>query len=114
MEFVTKQEAENCLKALSSTHLYGRHLVSHRVINFFLFKCASTLLKNISITFHYNIQVIERAKEGETLEELRKRTADQFTDEQNGFQDPTKLSKKRKQMAVLDEGRMKFERISDY
>lgn len=27
VEFVTKQEAQNALQALSSTHLYGRHLV---------------------------------------------------------------------------------------
>ncbi|MED6175286.1 hypothetical protein PIB30_076976 [Stylosanthes scabra] len=83
VEFVTQQEAQNALKALSSTHLYGRHLV------------------------------IERAKEGESLEELRARTAAQFSDEQNGFQNATKLSRKRKQMAVLDEGKMKFQRIAD-
>lgn len=83
VEYVTKQEAQNALQALSSTHLYGRHLV------------------------------LERAKEGETLEELRARTAAQFTDEQNGYQNPTKLSKKRKNMAVLDEGTMKFKRTAD-
>ncbi|KAK3141543.1 hypothetical protein QOZ80_4BG0335240 [Eleusine coracana subsp. coracana] len=47
---------EHVTKALASTHLYGRHLV------------------------------IERAKEGETLEELRARTAAQFMDEHTGFQ----------------------------
>lgn len=78
VEFVTKQEAQNALQALSSTHLYGRHLV------------------------------MERAKEGESLEELRARTAAQFTD-----QNPTKLSRKRKHMAALDEGTVKFERIAD-
>lgn len=83
VEYVTKQEAQNALQALSNTHLYGRHLV------------------------------LERAKEGESLEELRARTAAQFTDEQNGFQNPTKLSRKRKHMAVLDEGSVKFERIAD-
>ncbi|GAV64366.1 RRM_1 domain-containing protein [Cephalotus follicularis] len=83
VEYVTKQEAQNALQALSSTHLYGRHLV------------------------------LERAKEGESLEELRVRTAAQFSDEQNGFQNPTKLSKKRKHMAMLDESTMKFERIAD-
>lgn len=57
-------------------------------------------------------QVLERAKEGESLEELRARTAAQFTTEQNGFQ-TTKLSKKRKQMAVLDDGSSKFGRIAD-
>ncbi|XP_074310808.1 multiple RNA-binding domain-containing protein 1-like [Silene latifolia] len=66
VEFVTKQEAQNALKALSSTHLYGRHLV------------------------------LERAKEGETLEELRARTAAQFTNDEDGLENPAKLSKKRK------------------
>ncbi|XP_074269946.1 multiple RNA-binding domain-containing protein 1-like isoform X2 [Silene latifolia] len=66
VEFVTKQEAQNALKALSSTHLYGRHLV------------------------------LERAKEGETLEELRAKTAAQFTNNEDRYQNPAKLSKKRK------------------
>ncbi|KDP32677.1 hypothetical protein JCGZ_13675 [Jatropha curcas] len=83
VEYVTKQEAENALGALASTHLYGRHLV------------------------------LERAKEGESLEELRARTAAQFAEEQNSLHNPTKLSKKRKHMAVLDEGTMKFQRIAD-
>ncbi|XP_015867867.3 uncharacterized protein LOC107405344 isoform X1 [Ziziphus jujuba] len=83
VEFVTKQEAQNALKALSNTHLYGRHLV------------------------------LERAKEGESLEELRARTTAQFADEENELQNPTKLSKKRKQMAILDESEMKFQRIAD-
>uniref|UniRef100_A0A453CRX0 RRM domain-containing protein n=1 Tax=Aegilops tauschii subsp. strangulata TaxID=200361 RepID=A0A453CRX0_AEGTS len=78
VEFVTKQEAQNALQALASTHLYGRHLV------------------------------IERAKEGETLEELRARTAAQFVDEQSGFQ---RMSKKRKQTSLVDEGSVKFSRI---
>lgn len=75
VEFVTKQEAQNAFHALSSTHLYGRHLV------------------------------LERAKEGETLEELRARTAAQFVDEQTGFQ------KKRKLMSVLDESNAKSARM---
>lgn len=83
VEYVTKKEAQNALEALSSTHLYGRHLV------------------------------LERAKEGESLEELRARTEAQFTNEQNGFQNPTKLSKKRKSMAALDDGSFKFGRIVD-
>uniref|UniRef100_A0A0D9W9B7 RRM domain-containing protein n=1 Tax=Leersia perrieri TaxID=77586 RepID=A0A0D9W9B7_9ORYZ len=78
VEFVTKQEAQNALQALASTHLYGRHLV------------------------------IERAKEGESLEELRARTAAQFVDDQNGFQ---RLSRKRKQTSLVDEGSVKFSRI---
>nr|CAB3488225.1 unnamed protein product [Digitaria exilis] len=78
VEYVTKQEAQNALQALANTHLYGRHLV------------------------------IERAKEGETLEELRARTAAQFVDEHSGFQ---RLSKKRKQSSLVDEGSVKFSRI---
>lgn len=69
VEFVTKQETENALKALANTHFYGRHLV------------------------------MERAKEGETLEELRARTAAQFGDGVG----LTKLSKKRKHVEGLDE-----------
>lgn len=80
VEYFTKQEAQNALQALSSTHLYGRHLV------------------------------LERAKEGESLEELRARTAAQFVDEHGGFQ---KLSKKRKNLNFLDEGNVKFSKLLD-
>ncbi|XP_052736031.1 multiple RNA-binding domain-containing protein 1 isoform X2 [Vigna angularis] len=83
VEYVTQQEAQNALKALSSTHLYGRHLV------------------------------IERAKEGESLEELRARTASQFSDDHKGFQGAIKLSKKRKDVDILDEGKTKFGRFDD-
>lgn len=79
VEFVTKQEAQNAFQALSNTHLYGRHLV------------------------------LERAKEGESLEELRARTAAQFSNDQDKSQNPI-LSKKRKQMTEFDEDRMKFQR----
>lgn len=72
VEFVTKQEAQNALKALSSTHLYGRHLV------------------------------LERAKEGETLEELRARTAAQFANDEESGPNPMKISKKRKVTATAD------------
>ncbi|XP_061339565.1 uncharacterized protein LOC133286194 [Gastrolobium bilobum] len=65
VDYVTQQEAQTALDALSKTHLYGRR------------------------------PVIERAKEGDSLEELRARTAAQFS-EQNGFQNSTKLLKKRK------------------
>ncbi|XP_059446252.1 multiple RNA-binding domain-containing protein 1 [Corylus avellana] len=82
VEYVTKQEAANALQALSSTHLYGRHLV------------------------------LDRAKEGESLEELRARTAVQFAEQQNGFQNSTNLSKKRKHMAIQGEGTLKFQRIA--
>ncbi|KAL0912269.1 hypothetical protein M5K25_018231 [Dendrobium thyrsiflorum] len=80
VEYFTKQEAQNALQALSSTHLYGRHLV------------------------------LERAKEGESLEELRARTAAQFVDEHSGFQ---KLSRKRKNLNILDEGNVKFSKLLD-
>ncbi|KAK6140463.1 hypothetical protein DH2020_025796 [Rehmannia glutinosa] len=67
VEYVTKQEAKNALGHLSSTHLYGRRLV------------------------------LETAKEGESLEELRARTATHFTDS-------IKLSKKMKHATELDKG----------
>lgn len=54
--------------------------------------------------------MIERAKEGETLEELRERTAAQFVDEHSGFH---KMSKKRKQSSLVDEGSVKMSRILD-
>ncbi|KAJ8620031.1 hypothetical protein MRB53_028560 [Persea americana] len=72
VEYVTKQEAQNALQALSSTHLYGRHLV------------------------------LERAKEGESLEELRARTAAQFIDEERGLQNMQKVSKKRKFISTVN------------
>ncbi|KAK9131620.1 hypothetical protein Scep_011148 [Stephania cephalantha] len=75
VEFVTKQEAQNALQALSNTHLYGRHLV------------------------------LERAKEGETFEELRARTAAQFDVQQNASQNLAKLTKKRKHLEFRDEDR---------
>jgi multiple RNA-binding domain-containing protein 1 len=56
----------------------------------------------------HSLQVIERAKEGETFEELRAGTAAQFVDEQSGFQ---RMSKKRKQASLMDEGSVKFSRI---
>jgi len=51
IEFITKQEAENAFNALSSSHLYGRHLV------------------------------LEQAREGESLTELRARIASKFLDD---------------------------------
>ncbi|CAJ1971923.1 unnamed protein product [Sphenostylis stenocarpa] len=83
VEYVTQQEAQYALKALSSTHLYGRHLV------------------------------IERAKEGESLEELRARTAAQFSDDHNGSRGAINLSKKRKDVDIIEEGKMKFGRFAD-
>lgn len=50
VEFVTKQEAENAIQGLKGTHFYGRNLT------------------------------LERAKEGETLEELRLKTASKFVE----------------------------------
>ncbi|KAG7031177.1 MRD1, partial [Cucurbita argyrosperma subsp. argyrosperma] len=77
VEYVTKQEAQNAFQALSNTHLYGRHLV------------------------------LERAKEGETLEELRARTAAQFSNDRDKSQNPV-LSKKRKQVDDFEEDSKKF------
>ncbi|RRT84346.1 hypothetical protein B296_00014888 [Ensete ventricosum] len=74
VEYVTKQEAQDALENLSSTHLYGRHLV------------------------------LERAKEKETMEELRARAAAQFGVDNGG------LSKKRKATSVV-EGAEKFARM---
>ncbi|EFJ12267.1 hypothetical protein SELMODRAFT_182522 [Selaginella moellendorffii] len=58
VEFVTKQEAQNAFEALGSSHLYGRHLV------------------------------LEWAREGETLDELRIKAASQVA--------PSKPNKRRK------------------
>ncbi|XP_059633627.1 uncharacterized protein LOC132276287 isoform X3 [Cornus florida] len=69
---------------------------------------AQNALQTLSNTHLYG-----RHLEGESLEELRARTAAQFTDEQNGFQNSGKLSKKRKPMTILDEGSVKFGRIAD-
>lgn len=68
--------------------------------------------KYLRTNSHY-FQVIERAKEGESLEELRARTAAQFSDDHNGFQGAIKLSKKRKDVDILDEGKMKFGRFAE-
>ncbi|XP_057438799.1 uncharacterized protein LOC130730730 [Lotus japonicus] len=73
VEYGTQQEAQNALTGLLSTHLRGRSLV------------------------------IERAKERESLDELRARTAAQFS-EDNGFRNAFKLSKKRKHISISDEG----------
>ncbi|XP_078156926.1 multiple RNA-binding domain-containing protein 1-like [Carex rostrata] len=78
VDYITKEEAQNAMESLSKTHLYGRHLV------------------------------IERAKKGENLEELRERTAAQFVDESSGFKS---LSRKRKQVSLVDERNVKFSRI---
>ncbi|KAL6514892.1 hypothetical protein OROGR_020471 [Orobanche gracilis] len=75
VQYDTQQEAQNALNAFSSTHLIGRRMV------------------------------IERANKGESLEQLRARTAAQFRKD-NGFQNATELSKKRKH---FDEGNMNFE-----
>ncbi|KAJ1377534.1 RNA-binding domain superfamily [Sesbania bispinosa] len=75
VEYVTQQETQNALKALFNIHFLERHLV------------------------------IERAKEAESLDELRARTAAQFSKD-NGFQNATKLCKKRKHISILDEENM--------
>lgn len=55
-----------------------------------------------------SIQVLERAKEGESLEELRARTATQFS-ESNGDGPPTK----RRKQADMDDSRMSFGHLAD-
>ena len=45
---------------------------------------------------------MERAKEGETLEELRARTAAQFANDEDVGPNPMKISKKRKVAALVD------------
>ena len=107
VEYVTKQETKNALQALSNTHLYGRHLVCQlRPLETCIYP--PNICSKLS-DCRSDLQVLERAKEGESLEELRARTAAQYTDGQSS----TKLSKKRKHMAVLDEGSLRFERIAD-
>lgn len=114
VEYVTKQEAQNALQALSSTHLYGRRLVCSLNLHKLLRKKKNSFCPLIQqwSQFAFNIQVLERAKEGETLEELRARTAKQFVVEENGSLNPTKLTKKRKNNDVLDERSMKFEKVA--
>ncbi|EOA16005.1 hypothetical protein CARUB_v10004134mg [Capsella rubella] len=76
VEFVTKQEALNAKKALSSTHFYGRHLV------------------------------LEWANDDNSMEAIRKRSAAKMDQENDN-------AKKRKSLKVVDESRMKFERIAE-
>lgn len=115
VEYVTKQEAKNALAALSNTHLYGRHLVCTPAPLTYCVKGKKKKRKNLCYISDYicvcvsGFQVLERAKEGESLEELRARTAAQFSDGQSS----SKFSKKRKHMAVLDEHDFSFERIAD-
>ncbi|KAL8138053.1 hypothetical protein V2J09_004054, partial [Rumex salicifolius] len=70
VEYSTKQETEKALQSLSSSHFYGRHLV------------------------------LERAKEAESLEELRVKTALNFSDERGGSNIPGRESKRRKLMTA--------------
>ncbi|KAL1195109.1 Polyadenylate-binding protein 6 [Cardamine amara subsp. amara] len=77
VEFMTKQEASNAIKSLSSTHLYGRHLV------------------------------IEWANDDNSMEAIRARSAAKYMDQENDN------PKKRKSSTVLDESKMKFERIAE-
>ncbi|XP_010529286.1 PREDICTED: multiple RNA-binding domain-containing protein 1 isoform X1 [Tarenaya hassleriana] len=83
VEFMTKQEALNAMKALSNTHLYGRHLL------------------------------LEWAEDDESMEKKRKRSAAKYMDEQSLFENPSKALKKGKRTEVVDESRMKFERIAE-
>ncbi|KAG9133424.1 hypothetical protein Leryth_013248 [Lithospermum erythrorhizon] len=79
VEYLTKQEAQNALQTLSNSHFYARPLV------------------------------IERAKEGQTLEELRERTAAQFSEAQSGLLNSAKMSKKSKKLGGFGKGNDMFE-----
>jgi len=59
--------------------------------------------KSYTLIIYFSTQVLERAKEGESLEELRARTASQFS-EANGDGPPTK----RRKQADMDASRMSF------
>eukprot|EP00252_Welwitschia_mirabilis_P000424 TRINITY_DN10427_c0_g1_i2.p1 TRINITY_DN10427_c0_g1~~TRINITY_DN10427_c0_g1_i2.p1 ORF type:complete len:872 (+),score=224.55 TRINITY_DN10427_c0_g1_i2:175-2790(+) len=72
IEFVTKQEAENAFKALSNSHLYGRHLV------------------------------LEQAQENESLSDLRAKIASKFVDDNDPALQTKKPLKKRKIMQSLE------------
>ena len=60
--------------------------------------------------FLFIYQVIEKAKEGESLEELRARTAIQFSEEANSITRPSKKQKKN----VLDDAVTKFGKITGW
>ncbi|KAI5074699.1 hypothetical protein GOP47_0010660 [Adiantum capillus-veneris] len=81
LEFLTKQEAMNAYNALTSTHLYGRHLV------------------------------IEKAKESESLDELRARTASQYSESSDQLLGSGKSVKRRKKNLV-DDGGTSFEKVA--
>lgn len=81
LEFLTKQEAMNAFNALASTHLYGRHLV------------------------------IEKAKESESLDDLRARTASQYSEGADQLYGSGKSAKKRKKNLV-DDGDTRFDKIA--
>ncbi|XP_010434383.1 PREDICTED: multiple RNA-binding domain-containing protein 1 isoform X3 [Camelina sativa] len=76
VEFVTKQEALNAKRALASTHFYGRHLV------------------------------LEWAKDDNSMEAIRKRSAAKMDQDNDN-------AKRRKKTKVVDESSMKFERIAE-
>lgn len=65
-------------------------------------------IKPCNVMFCFSFQVLERAKEGESLEELRARTASQFSE---GDGPP---AKKRKQAAAdVDDSRMSFGQFAE-
>lgn len=92
VEFITKQEAQTAMENLSNTHLYGRHLVIFQVTLFLhLWNHYLRSWPNSSFS-----QVIERAKEKETMEDLRAKAAAHLAVDTGG------PSKKRKQTTVAE------------
>eukprot|EP00898_Chlorokybus_atmophyticus_P002229 jgi/Chlat1/3006/Chrsp2S08920 len=78
VEFVTKREADSAFEAMRNTHLYGRHLV------------------------------FERAKEEEGLDELRAKTAAQFSALEEGGATAQRAKKRRKATEFVDDAQHAF------
>ncbi|BBN20258.1 multiple RNA-binding domain-containing protein 1 [Marchantia polymorpha subsp. ruderalis] len=83
VEFVTRQEAQNAFDGLKNTHLYGRHMV------------------------------LERAKNGESLDELRARTSQQFF-EDNGVDTRPRKSRLDDDMETSDRPQKKQKSFSTF
>lgn len=58
------------------------------------------------------MQVLERAKEGETLDELRARTATQFL-EDNGIDGTSRRPTKKRKQSALEDSRMSFAQFAE-
>lgn len=76
VEFMTKQEASNAKKALSSTHFYGRHLVRLMLHSYLSLK--PLRLYAFATIYLLSLQVIEWAKDDNSMEEKRRRSAAKY------------------------------------